>query len=760
MSCLPEIKKSKILIAMTDEKLIKRYRHNLNLFGYDVVIAHDGIDVLRCIYSHWPDIVIIDPQLPQLTGEETCRILKFDSATRHIRLLWIEPENNSHSHRTESQFEIDEVISRDIDQFALLSIIHEQVQKRNPQLSPAYRDGKRLSEIDILKRISRILEYKLLEKNVINLINKHANNIENPDELIEQIFKLLGATIPYDILAIYMADSKELLIDRTSNADDVFIEHIMCSVQKTCEFNYSKLKLSFFCHKHAGNAVEQDEPSRETVIIKKLYSKNNYIGALIVSRKTGEPFSAFEQDLIISLNDLLTTIIDNIRMTGKIIKLSAELEEIQNQIIHSNAELDRKIEDRTVQLHKFYEAGKLLTTIHDPNRLLATLVDMIINSIGAEVGAALLLENGEISKKIEFGLGFEVIKAIRFKDNGGKPIYQRVLESGEVVILNQQEVDEQLDRDILKDRNLNINALACIPFKTATSVIGTMMVINKLFCDSFSPDDIVALTTLASMATVAIENATLYQQTIQKTKLEADMKIAMEMQMELLPKEPPESEVFEVASMYTPAEMIGGDYYDYISIDADNTGFIVADVTGHGVSAAFIMTLVKTCAQLSSIGIVSTKEVVQALNAFLFKNIPRNNFVSMLYAIVNTRERMLHYTSAGHNPSMRYCAQEDEFIAITTDGLFLSLFEKTDYGEIVIPLQKGDIYLFYTDGLTEATNNQKEFLGMHRIQQVIRENKDKSAQEISSILFWYLHEYIGHQPLDDDLTFIVLKIIQ
>ncbi len=386
---------------------------------------------------------------------------------------------------------------------------------------------------------------------------------------------------------------------------------------------------------------------------------------------------------------------------------------------------------------------------------------MIINSIGAEVGAALLLENGEITKKIEFGHRIRhLFKAIQFKNNGHQAIYQKVLESGEVVILNADDVNEQLDLEILQDRKLTINALACIPFKTATTVIGTMMVINKLFCDSFTQDDIVALTTLASMATVAIENATLYQQTIQKTKLEADMKIAMEMQMELLPKAPPECDVFEVASMYTPAEMIGGDYYDYIDINDHNTGFIVADVTGHGVSAAFIMTLVKTCVQLSSTGIVSTKEVVSELNSFLFKNIPRNNFVSMLYAILNTEERTLHYTSAGHNPSMRYCAKCDKFIPITTDGLFLSLFEETEYGEIVIPLEKNDIYLFYTDGLTEATNKHKEFLGIPRVQEVIRENKDKSAQEISSILFWYLHEYIEHEPLDDDLTFIVLKILQ
>lgn len=758
MSCLPEIKKAKILLSITDRELLNRYQCILRLFGYEILTADDGIDALRCIYTDWPDIVIIDPDLARLTGEEACRILKFDSATRHIRLILLA----DNAVPAQGLGDPDVWVTRDIDQFGLLSVIDEQMRKREPLAAiQEYSDRKRC-ETDILKRITRILEYKLLEKNVIHLISKHANTIADPYELMEKIFDLLSSTISYDLMAIYFTETDEVLVDRTKNADNAYVNHILEMSQHTCEYDYNQLEVALVSNREPQNDNQDNTPAQDTMIIKKLYSKHVYIGALIVARCINDPFSPFEHDMILSLHDLLTTIIDNIRMTRRILLLSEDLEEIQREIVQSNTELDRKIEDRTLQLHKFYEAGKILTTIHDPNRLLATLVDMIINSIGAEVGAALLLENGEITKKIEFGLGFEVIKAIRFSENGNRsiPIYEQVLQSGEAVILDAQGVIDQVDGAILRERNLTINALACIPFKTATSVIGTMMVINKLFCDSFNQDDIVALTTLASMATVAIENATLYQQTIQKTKLEADMKIAMEMQMELLPKEPPESDVYDVASMYTPAEMIGGDYYDYIPINEDNTGFIIADVTGHGVSAAFIMTLVKTCVQLSSSGIVSTKEVVGALNSFLFKNIPRNNFVSMLYAIINTKERKLHYTSAGHNPSMHFCAQSGEFEHITTDGLFLSLFEETEYGEITIPLKKDDIYLFYTDGLTEATNQHKEFLGMKRIQKIIKDNKDKSAQEISSCLFWYLQEFIGHQTLDDDLTFIVLKILK
>ena len=491
----------------------------------------------------------------------------------------------------------------------------------------------------------------------------------------------------------------------------------------------------------------------------KIESKQNKLGFFVVTRETGKPFTNFEKEIMSACVALLTPIIDNISMSHQLVKMNMELEYIQDEVVEFSKKLDNKIEERTLQLHKFYEAGKVLTTIHEPNRLLATLVDMIISSIGAEVGAALLLEDGFISKKIEFGLGFEVLKEIRLKETASPVLYEKVIDTGEKIILSSHDVDEKIDQSILEHRHIKLRTLACIPFKTGNKVIGVMIVVNKLFSEDFSNDDIVALTTLASMATVAIENANLYQQTIEKTKLEADMVIAMEMQMELLPKEPPESDFFEVASMYTSADMVSGDYYDYINIDEDKTGFTVADVTGHGVSAAFIMTLVKSCVQLSSQGVISTKKVIESLNSFLFTNIPKNNFVSMLYAIIDTKERKLHYTSAGHNPSIWYNSKTGEFKDITTDGLFLSLFEETDYGEIEIELNKGDIFFFYTDGLTEATNSQKEFFGKERVEQVIKESYDKSAREINTTLYWKLKEFVGQKSFEDDLTFIVLKII-
>ncbi len=164
MTCLPEIKKPKILIAVTDNELINRYQHPLRLYGYDVHIAHDGINALRCIYSHLPDIVIIDPNLPQLNGEETCRILKFDSATRHIKILYIEPDTKNNPSTPDTKPKADSLLNKNTDLHTLLSIIQEQTQQLNRSLSPGRNNDKHLSEVDILKRISRILEFKLLEK--------------------------------------------------------------------------------------------------------------------------------------------------------------------------------------------------------------------------------------------------------------------------------------------------------------------------------------------------------------------------------------------------------------------------------------------------------------------------------------------------------------------------------------------------------------------------------------------------------------------
>ena len=712
------VKNAKILLAINDKSLSGKLSAYLASNGHDITEVKDGVEAIKAVYNSLPDMVIVDYHIPRLNANFLCRLLKYDKATKKIPFCVV----SSDKYDEHAFVQPDYCINPDENIDHIQSIINKAVKTNHPK---AVSKKIKLTDSELLDRINKILELKVFEDDLLKTILDYSNN-NDYQEVLKNIFGLFYHTIQHSFIAIYLKENKELFIDKLKSVSRKYINQVINMVAEQENEYLADCTKKLLCIRDDTTPVPSETVIKKNrFFVHKIESNQNKLGFFVITRETGKPFSSFEKEIISACIALLTPIIDNISMSHQLIKMNMELEYIQDEIVEFSKKLDNKIEERTLQLHKFYEAGKVLTTIHEPNRLLATLVDMIISSIGAEVGAALLLEEGFISKKIEFGLGFDILKEIRLNEPASPVLYEKVIETGTQIILTSEDISKKIDQTILQQRNIKLRTLACIPFKTGSKVIGVMIVVNKLFSDDFSNDDIVALTTLASMATVAIENANLYQQTIEKTKLEADMVIAMEMQMELLPKEPPESEFFEVASMYTSADMVSGDYYDYICIDKDKTGFTVADVTGHGVSAAFIMTLVKSCVQLSSKGILSTKKVVEALNSFLFTNIPKNNFVSMLYAIIDAKERKLHYTSAGHNPSIWYNSATGEFKDITTEGLFLSLFEETDYGEIEIDLNKGDVFFFYTDGLTEATNKEKEFFGTERVK---RGNSGKSRK--------------------------------
>lgn len=755
MPALTKLNKATLMIADSNKDRLIITQTYFESSGYKVLTATTCINALKNIYSHNPDIIIMDSSLPDISGYESFRLIKSDPEIRDIPIILLCAKNNG-ANMLDFEFGTDNFTVEEFDLDNISSLVSKIIGKKNRyglnrQIKPE------ISDTDLLTKISKILDRKLKETSLIASISQYANNSMDYYETISNIFYVCRPIFHYTFMAVHIAEENEILIDTLKPLGDDYVNWVIYKAHQECGYDYKTVRKKTLIERgRRDETVIWD--SDGYISVKKIFSRSTHIGSIIVANAEPLNFEHSSDEILASISAPFATILDNIRLQCQTSKTNEELKLIHEELIECSHNIESKIEDRTMKLHKLYEAGKILTTIHEPNRLLATLVDMIINSIGAEVGAALLYDNGKISKKIEFGLEFNVIKDLRYRDKLQTPVYKKVLSTGEMVVLNKSQISKYLDMKIIKSRNLHINSLACLPFKTGTNVIGIMLVINKLRNDTFTKDDIDSLSTLSSMATVAIENATLYQQTILKTKLEADVRMAMEMQVELLPKGPPNSDVFEVSSMYTPAEMIGGDYYDYIYIEDGKIGFVVADVTGHGVPAAFIMTQVKACVQLSARGISSTQQVVRSINSFLYKNIPKNNFVSMLYTIIDERERTLLYTSAGHNPSLWFSSKTGKFKSISTEGLFLSLFENTDYGEVKIPFEKGDIFLFYTDGLTEAVNEKKEFFGTDRLKEIIKKNKSRSAQDITSCIFWSLQDFIGRSALNDDMTFIVLKI--
>ena len=249
----------------------------------------------------------------------------------------------------------------------------------------------------------------------------------------------------------------------------------------------------------------------------------------------------------------------------------------------------------------------------------------------------------------------------------------------------------------------------------------------------------------------------------ERERMQRELEIARNVQVGLLPKKNPEIEGFDISGTCLPAEEVGGDYFDFVTLSSKKLGIAIGDVSGKGVPAAIYMTLTKGILQSHADDTVSPRLVLNKVNKLLYRNMDKNSFVSMFYSVLDIEQRKLTFARAGHIPGIMINQKENRKQELNTDGIALGLEEGTVFNrqlqEKTIDLASGDTLVFYTDGFTEAMNPAHEEFGENRLIELISLNNAKSAKELIHILFSAVKGFRKDAPQHDDMTIVVIKII-
>lgn len=281
-----------------------------------------------------------------------------------------------------------------------------------------------------------------------------------------------------------------------------------------------------------------------------------------------------------------------------------------------------------------------------------------------------------------------------------------------------------------------------------------------------APDQLGALAESFNSMTGSIEQ--LLIEASEKRRLEEELRIAHEIQMSLLPQAPAAIPGLSVTALCVPAREVGGDYYDFLPLDEDRLGFLIADVAGKGTSAALYMAELKGLMLSLSRTYSSPRELLVMANRLIAAHLDSRSFITMTYAVIDLRRRTLTYARAGHTPLFYLpggeTSEERTLQVLAPDGLVLGL--KIDDGtlferllqEQTIPLRNGDVYLLYTDGLTEAMNPQDDCFGEQRLGRIIEEHADLPCAELRERLLRDIAAFVGEAPQHDDMTLILLKV--
>ena len=324
------------------------------------------------------------------------------------------------------------------------------------------------------------------------------------------------------------------------------------------------------------------------------------------------------------------------------------------------------------------------------------------------------------------------------------------LKIGEGLIGHVAQTSQPINSPDVRENPLYINARTATRSEMVAPIISNTEVIGVFDLESdelnaYSEDDLQVLMLL--------------EQLIEKKRLEGQLEVARQVQLELLPAKDPQLEGYDISAYNFPTEEVSGDYYDWVKIFDDQIGLVIADVSGKGVPAALLMAFLRASLRAATHIGYSPHVSMAKVNYLLWESIERNQFVTAFYGILDVTNRTLSYTNAGHNPPLLLTA-DGQHQFVERGSLPLGMFKDTRYHEYYQTIQPGEMLVLYTDGVTEAQNPKGEEYCRDRLARAVKVNRKLSARELIKAVHKEVIDWTDGKGATDDVTFFVIKALE
>ena len=399
--------------------------------------------------------------------------------------------------------------------------------------------------------------------------------------------------------------------------------------------------------------------------------------------------------------------------------------------------------------------------------VLSLVLDSAIDVGGAERGFIMLANpDAELEFKMARARGRITLSGGSFETS--RKIPEEVFRTGEAKI-----VADLLDSGIVNLHGgtvaLGIRNVLCVPLRLVRYLdkveaaderekrIGVLYLDSRQKGTLLSASTRAGLETLATEAAVAIENARLYRETMEKARMEQEMRIAAEIQQALLPKMVRAGSFFSAAAASIPCRSIGGDFYDYVDLQNGAMGFALGDVAGKGPPAALLSAMMQGIFAAQAASSDSPSQTISRVNLALYRRGIESRFVTLMYGTMNEDGR-LTYCNAGHNPPLIISpGNSTQVRRLECGGPIVGLFDAATFEEETVALQQGDWLIVFSDGVSEAMSASGDEYGENRIVTVVERNKELEPRQLLEALFADVREFTRGAPQSDDITAMVLR---
>ena len=463
-----------------------------------------------------------------------------------------------------------------------------------------------------------------------------------------------------------------------------------------------------------------------------LQSGENPLGVLIIDHEIDQSHTASQlarrQELIHNITNQLSQAVNNVNL-----KVAQQEEAWVNTAL--------------------LQVAEAVNNLIDLQEILGTIVRLVPMLVGVKTTLILIWDHEQ--EKFRVGPSFGM------SEMGIGLLETLALDRTELnhLAVKQSEPHQQVNYFVIEledwfKKSLATPAALAFPLRARGKLVGVLII--GIQNQNISARRLNILNGIAQQAATAVVNNQLYRESAERNRLEHELDVARDIQASLIPNGFPNIAKCSVASYWQAARQVSGDFYDFLPLSETKWGIVVADVADKGVPAALFMALSRTVLRTVAFNRTDPADTLMRVNEIIDKDAQSDLFVTLFYAILDTETGQIDYANGGHNPPLLIRANGKNRL-LKSDGIALGVLPDVHIAKKSISFNRGDVLILYTDGVTEAMNEDFDEFDLPRLILTASQARKQSANEIMMAIKEAIHEHVGETPQSDDITLVVMK---
>jgi len=565
-------------------------------------------------------------------------------------------------------------------------------------------------------------------------LTEELNNAGTFEELIEVILSNISNALAAERSALFLLDRQKTSLSAFTNlpSTDRAFSSMRMPIEESLVTSVIRSGLPAVTRKENSHELadkrlgELLKISPHSSLCVPLWGEEGHFGAMCVfNKQAGDDFS--ERDI-----SLLKTVAAPVSLA---LRLSRNRNELRKSVL---------------EWEMLYEVGRAVGSSFDVQAVLSSVLDALHMVLRYDAAGIYLVRSDTLEIRAVTTKGYDPKIEEKVKLKVGEGLVGWAIKTGRGLIVPETHSDPRY----YAVRSAS-NSEMVVPLTAGDSVIGAFNVEsdNK---NAYTEEHLELLTAFANQVGILIERTRLHDELEKRRWIEDELKIARQIQMSFLPSSCPVLPGFEVCGTNISYEEVGGDYYDFINIVKQQIGIAIADVSGKGIPASLIMASFRASLRAEIRNNYAIRTILAKTNALLFESVESGAFVTAFYGVLDTKNRVLTFSNAGHYPPI-LIRKNGTIELLSEGGPVLGVIPDATYEERPVGLSSGDLLVLYTDGVTEAMNVSSEQYGQERLERLLVSSIDMSASEVTQRIVDDVASFRGSAKQNDDLTLVVLK---